>query len=362
MTLAAKVEHARRARPLRGRHEPEGHHPSAEWGAFPLMREPQKLTEFLVPDAGYMRRELPMREVAEKLRLDVRDRRVRCPKDRSHWASIWLKKNKVKCFKCGARACWSTIDLVMLVLQADVNHAIQWIAARFDVPKRRRRITRNLWGSTRHLYVDYSDGKRPRRLEISLDALRRSPVWANLTPTARRLAAFLIQATPRESLVLTVTYRELQRNVQTGNRGTLKRAFVQLREIGLIETQREASGNDGFRFYASKTVVRLTWGSGRFQSSLTAGASATKYIGSKLNHESDKKVNHGEEHKTVKKVNHGAGPEISIASPQNVCGDLSSFTPCIELGVRYAGQIHNFKAIRRELDGLFGVCDLSESG
>jgi len=326
------------------------------------MREPQKLAEFLVPDAEYIRRELPISEVAEKLGLEVRGRRVRCPEDRSHWASIWLKKNKVKCFKCGARACWSTIDLAMLMLEADVNHAIQWIAARFDVPKRRRRITRNLCGITRHLYVDYPARKRPRHLELSIDTLRRSPLWAHLTPTARRLAAFLIQATPRGSLVLSVTYRELQRNIQTGNRGTLKTAFAQLRETGLIETQREASGNDGFRFYASKTLVRLTWGSERFQSLFTVGGSATQYIGSKLNHESNIKVNHGEEHKTIKKLNHGAGPEISTASPQNVCGDLSSFTSCIEMGVRYAGQIHNFEAIRRELDGLFGVCDLSESG
>jgi hypothetical protein len=63
---------------------------------------------------------------------------------------------------------------------------------------------------------------------------------------------------------------------------------------------------------------------------------ATQYIGSKLNHESDKKVNHGEERKTVKKLNHGARPEISTSLPQNVCGDLSSFAPRIEMRVRYA--------------------------
>jgi hypothetical protein len=307
------------------------------------MREPQKLAEFLVPDAEYIRRELPMSEVAEKLGLKVRGRWVRCPQDRAHWARLWLRKNKVKCFKCGARACWSTIDLVMLMLQIDIKAAIDWVAARFDVPKRRRRITRNLWGKTRRLYVDYTVGQRPRHLELSIDALRRAPLWGDLTPTARRLTAFLIEAVPRDSLVLSVTYRKLQRSVQTGNRGTLKRAFAELCEIGLIETQREATGNDGFGFYASKTVVRLTWGSERFQSSLTAGSSATKSIGSKLNHESDKKVNHG------------AKPEESTDSPQKVCGDLSSFTPCIGMGVRYAGQIYNFEAIRRELGGLFGI-------
>ena len=108
------------------------------------------------------------------------------------------------------------------------------------------------------------------------------------------------------------------------------------RTIGLIETQREAGGNDGFRFYFSKTLACLTWGSERFQSSLTVMGRATQYIGSKLNHESDKKVNHGEERKTVKKLNHGARPEISTSLPQNVCGDLSSFAPRIEMRVRYA--------------------------
>jgi hypothetical protein len=107
----------------------------------------------------------------------------------------------------------------------------------------------------------------------------------------------------------------LQRNIQTENRGTLAKAFAQLPEIGLIETQREASEEEGFLSYASKTLLRLTWCSGRFQSLLTVGGSATQYIGSKVNHKSDKKVNHG------------AGPKISIAAPQNVCGDLSSFYP-----------------------------------
>jgi hypothetical protein len=319
------------------------------------MSKPQKVAEFVVPDADYIRLELPMSEVAEKLGLDVRDRRVRCPRDSSHWAKIWLKKNKVKCFKCGSRACWGTIDLAMDVLQVDVGRAIKWIAMRFDVPTRRRRVTRNLWGTTRRFYTDYPAGKRPRRLEINLDTLRRSPVWASLKPTARRLATFFIETVPRDSLILSIPYRDLQLKLGAGNRGTLTRAFAQLCEIGLIETQREASGHDGFGFYASKTLVRLTWGSERFQSSLAPGASATKYIGSKLNHESDKKVNHGEEHKTVKKVNHDARPENSIVSLQQLCGDLSSFTPCIGMGVRYADQIYNFEAIQRELGGLLEV-------
>jgi hypothetical protein len=318
------------------------------------MSEPQKVAEFVVPDADYIRRDVPMSEVAEKLGLDVRDRWVRCHNDRSHWARIWLRKNMIKCFRCASRP-MTTIDLVMNMLEMDVRQAINWIAERFDVHMRRKRITRNLWGITRHLYTDYPPLKRPRRLELSIDVLRRAPLWGELTPTARRLAAFLIEAVPRDSLVLSVTYRELQRSLQTANRGTLKRAFAQLCEIGLIETQREASENEGFVFYASKTLVRLTWGSESFQSSLAPGASATKYIGSKLNHESDKEMNHAEEYKTVKKVNHGPGPEKVAASPQELCGDLASFTPCIGIGVHYAAQDYNFEAIRLELGGIFGI-------
>lgn len=246
------------------------------------MREPQKVAEFVVPDAQYIRRELPVSEVAVKLGLDVHGRWVRCPHDRAHWARIWMRKNKLKCFSCPCRP-MTTIDLAMHILQADVNQAIQWIAARFDVPTRRRRITRNLWGVTRHLYVDYPARKRPRHLELSIDTLRRSPLWAHLTPTARRLAAFLIQATPRDSLILTVTYRELQGSVQTGNRGTLKRAFDQLRQIGFAQTSIEATERDIFGRFAGRTVIRLTWGSQRLQSLLTTEESATKYIGSKLN-------------------------------------------------------------------------------
>lgn len=293
--------------------------------------EPQKVAEFVVPDAQYIRRELPVSEVAVKLGLDVRGRWVRCPQDRAHWARIWLRKNTVKCFSCRCRP-MTTIDLAVHVLQADVNQAIQWIAARFDVPKRRRRITRNLRGITRRLYTDYPACKRPRHLELSIDTLRRAPFWAHLTPTARRLAAYLIQATPRESLVLSVTYRELQRSVQTGNRGTLKRAFDQLREIGFVQTSIEATERDVYGRFAGRTVIRLTWGSQQFQSLL----SATKYIGSKMNQVKSR---------DRQEIEPGAMPQKSITSERRLRADLSSVTPFVQALARFGGQSTNVSAI-----------------
>ena len=197
----------------------------------------RNLSESRVPDADYVRGELPISDVAGKLGLQVKvkGRRVRCPNDLSHWARIWVRKNAVKCFHC-RRPPWSTIDLVMQMLGNDVGAALRWIRERFDVPLRRVRVTTNRWGVTRHRFVDYPSLKRPTRLEPGVGALRRSLGWPKLSHGARQLALFLVEAIPRDTLLLTTTYRKLQRNVGIGNRGTLKRALGQLAGIGLVKT------------------------------------------------------------------------------------------------------------------------------
>jgi hypothetical protein len=239
-------------------------------------------TTVTVPDAAYVRRELRISDLAMKLGLDVRGRWVRCPYDRGHWARVWVRKNAVKCFHCRRRPL-STIDLVVEVLGNDVGEVLRWIAPHFDIPRRRLRVTTNRFGTTRHAYVDYQAIKGPARLKPCAAALRRSPGWPRLSHGARLLAAFLLDTIPRETLVLTTTYRELQRNTGIGNRGTLKRAFGQLAAIGLVETAIEATGREIHGRLAGQTTVRLTWGSEAFQSWLNFRGAATKYIGSKLN-------------------------------------------------------------------------------
>jgi hypothetical protein len=171
----------------------------------------------------------------------------------------------------------------MQILGSDVGTALRWIGERFDVPQRRVRVMINRRGTTRHRFVDYPQLKRPTGLEPGVGALRRSLGWPKLSHGARQLALFLVDAIPRDTLLLTTTYRKLQRNVGIGNRGTMKRALGQLAGIGLVETAIEATDRDIHGRFAGQTVVRLSWGSATFQDWLAGGGTATKYIGSILN-------------------------------------------------------------------------------
>ena len=221
--------------------------------------------------------------VAQQLGLTIKGRWVRCPNDQAHWARLWLKKNKLKCFRCGARPL-SNIDLVMNVLHTDVNGAIKWLAARFDVPRVGRRITTNLRGLTRRLYVDYPARPRPPRLEPNVSTLRRAAAWPSLTHAARLLAPVLLEIIPKSTLTITTTQEELRRLAGISNRGTAKNALLQLERIGLAATAREAADREprSGRF-TTALRLRLTWGSAAFQAWLATGGSATRYRCSKLN-------------------------------------------------------------------------------
>jgi hypothetical protein len=236
-------------------------------------------TAGVVCDAAYARDVLPITDVARHLGLEPGGRRLRCPIDRSHWATVWLRRNKAKCFHC-RHSPWTTIDLVMELLQLDVRGALDWIDARFDIPKRRVRVTTNRHGLTRHVYVDYPAMPQPGRLQPSVPLLRRAPGWAALTHGARLVAAFVIEASG-ELPVISTTYRHIQHQTGIGDRTTIKDALGQLAAIGLVQVSRELTDRDGRGRFGCRTVLRLTWGSEVFQGWLARGgrATATKYIG-----------------------------------------------------------------------------------
>lgn len=234
------------------------------------------------PDAQFVRKELPIRDVAQALGLEPDARRLRCPIDRTHWARFWLRRNSVKCFACRHRP-WSTIDLVMASLDMNVGDALRWLDEQFKIPRRQRRVTRSRWGKTRPVLVDYPACQRPHRLMPDIRELRRAPSWPSLTHGARALAAVLLESIPWHSPTLATTYREIQRKTGIGNRGTLKSAFGQLATIGMIETAIEATHREVHGRFADQTIIRLTWGSQAFQSWLSTPCTATKYLGSEVN-------------------------------------------------------------------------------
>ena len=171
----------------------------------------------------------------------------------------------VKCFQCRYRP-WSGIDLAIEILQLDVRGALDWVAARFDVPRRRRRITTNNRGATRHCFVDYPANPRAKRLIPSLAAMRGAPGWPRLSHAARLLAAILLDIIPKDTWVITTTQEELRLLAGIADRRTAKNAIRQLTEIELVATAREATGRDALSGrFATALCVRLTWGSPTFQ-------------------------------------------------------------------------------------------------
>ena len=268
-----------------------------------------------VPDAQYIRRELPIADVGRALGLEPCGRRLRCPTDRSHWAGMWLRKNSVKCFTCRSQP-WSTIDLVMVSLGMDVGAALAWLAQHFDIPKRRVRVTTNRYGLTRRRYVVYPTVPRPKRLEPSGASLRRAPGWPKLSHGARQLALFLVDAIPRDTLLLTTTYRKLQQDVGIGNRRTVRRALSQLEEIALIRVSGEADPHATDGRFCNRTCVRLTWASPAFQQWLCTGsATATKYSVAQVNQAkcaNRHKSEPGEQANFGHEIEHGGGGEVGF--------------------------------------------------
>jgi hypothetical protein len=232
-----------------------------------------------LPDAEYVRKELLIRDVAQALAFEVQGRRLRCPLDRSHWASFWLRKNMVKCFRCRHRP-WSTIDLVMETLQISMPDALRWLAERFKVPHRWRRRTRSRWGKTHSVLVDYPRCRRPKCLMPDIQELRRASGWPCLSQGARLLAGVLLETIPCHTPVVTTSQEKLRQLAGISNRGTVKNALRQLEAIGLIATAREAMNREARTGrFTTALCVRLSWGSPAFQDWLRA----TKYKCSKLN-------------------------------------------------------------------------------
>src|SRR5262245_22948524 len=91
------------------------------------------------PDISWIKKHVPIFEVAKALGLRIWRRRVHCvrPESHSHGDAdpslhLYEKGNRYRCFVCELRG--SNVDLAMRVLGMGVSDAVQWIADRFTVP------------------------------------------------------------------------------------------------------------------------------------------------------------------------------------------------------------------------------------
>ena len=76
-------------------------------------------------------RDLPIEGVAERLGLRVVRHKALCPFHDDHTPSLTFKKNKFRCWSCGASG--DSISLVMKVLGKDFREACRWLADEHNI-------------------------------------------------------------------------------------------------------------------------------------------------------------------------------------------------------------------------------------
>ena len=223
-----------------------------------------------VPDAKYIRDHIPVKEVAERLGLEPepKGKRVRCPLDQGHLARLWLKRNWVLCPKCrkgGKGQHWNPIDLVMEVKRLDAGDAIKWISDHWRIPLCSMILTTNQRGKEKRIYADYKLKPLPDSLKPSEELLARSPGWPKLRASSRMLATVILRKVATgDNPVWEGTQEEL-RKLAGISRGTMKTAMQELRDIGMIATQRVAAQSPQVRNFTTHMALRLEWNSNRFQ-------------------------------------------------------------------------------------------------
>jgi len=97
--------------------------------------------EFLQPDVGWMKKYVPVIEVARMLGMPIRHKRAQCWRPDNHMhgdadpsVRFLERENRVRCFVCDMRGGHSNVDMVMGYLRIEFADAVRWIAERFPVP------------------------------------------------------------------------------------------------------------------------------------------------------------------------------------------------------------------------------------
>lgn len=198
--------------------------------------EPEKAKKSTrtLPDANWIRNEIPIADVARGLGLKgdgrlfdcFREEHGRGKKRRS--LSVHMRSNTARCFVCDRRSL-SNIDLVMAVTGQDVGAAIRWLAERFPgVPVAKVR----------------TNSGRPRIFpkggyEMSLQDLIISPGWVGMSSSAKIVLLAIFSRTPAagsEQGCLRCTYNKLIEWTGLHGRPTIAKALKELRKAGAIQT------------------------------------------------------------------------------------------------------------------------------
>jgi hypothetical protein len=191
-----------------------------------------------LPDMSYIRRKIPIVDVATSLGIRVAGRNAaHCWRAGAHQngdrtPSMSFHRNRAKCHVCDADA-MSVIDLVIKYRECSLHEATDWICAHWTVPT----IAKNqkLW--------------RPERWKTSrvgasafpLEELIRSGVWATLDDAARAVLPVLFCFA--ENGEVSISYRGLARYSSKTSHTTIAKVLRHFQQIGLLKALPKTHGN-----------------------------------------------------------------------------------------------------------------------
>ncbi len=196
--------------------------------------------ETLHPDISWMKKNVPVLEVAKALGMRIRRSRAQCwrPENHTHGDAdpslcFHGRRNRARCFVCDMRGGHSNVDLVMGVLGVDVGSAALWIAERFCVPSVKCGRPQ---GSLTKQPAPYRIGVRGSELEV----LVRSGMFGQLSAPERSIVVALHEFRDPDSGLTRMSYRAIMRYSGIAGWTTLSKALSHLQRLHLIQVHQGA--------------------------------------------------------------------------------------------------------------------------
>jgi hypothetical protein len=192
-----------------------------------------------LPDMAFIRREIPIIDVATSLGIRVAGRNVaHCWRVGAHrhgdqTPSVSFHRNRAKCHVCDVDAL-SPIDLVINYNDCSLHEAVAWICERWTVPSiaKNKKLSRpERWQTSR---VGIS--------AFPLEKLVRSGAWAETFDDAAR-AILPVLFCFEEAGEVAISYAGLRRYSGKSSPTTIARVLRHFAEIGLLEALPKTHSN-----------------------------------------------------------------------------------------------------------------------
>jgi len=186
------------------------------------------------PDLEYIRRRVPVTDVARELGLRVRGSSAHCWRTDAHQhddrspSLYFTRKNRWRCAVCDGRT-MSNLDLVQALRGCDLREAVTWVEARWKIPQ----VPRG-----KHIQSRNPQAKRIRvgTSGLPFEDLVLSGVWAMLSKAAQSLLVPLLVFTDPDTQWATLSLRALRRYAGLSFRG-VGNGVRELKRISLLEVE-----------------------------------------------------------------------------------------------------------------------------